>query len=477
MFTRVIVGGCVDGQRLGHTFLDEPGTLTLVVEEAEKAVDLREEGLPVERGDPHSPSTWEELEDAPDIVILACGAVEDPVGVVDACRTAYPDAYLIAIGENIPRETAEVVDRAVDLEVLSASELTEALTDPVFAKTLQLLRTLDRLDDIVAVVTHDNPDPDAIASAVGVVAIAQAVGTKAKVYHGGEVSHQENRAFVNALDIELHQLGPETDIDAFGGIVLVDHAHPGVNDRLPPETEVDVIIDHHPTHEIADASIVDQRYEVGSTSTLVADHLLRAGIEIDSRLATALWYGLKIDSNNFRRGISPIDFTIAARLREHVDDSVLRRIESPRMTADTLETIATAITNREVGNGVLVTDVGELRDRDALAQAADDLLMMEDIQTVCVFGRGDDTFYVSARTSDDSLDLGDAIRFAFGSIGNAGGHEDMAGAQLPISAVLEGMEEDEVETPGESITKWFFDAIKAARRPLTSGYLDEVHND
>ncbi len=476
MLTRVIVGGSVDGLRLGNALIDKPGRLTLLVEDEQEAVDLREEGLPVVRGDPRSHTAWKELDDTPDVALVPVDALDDPVDICTACRDTYPDVFLLAIGTDVSEGLDTVTDHVIDLTRLEADELLTRLTDRGFIQTLRLLRTLAILDDTVAVVTHDNPDPDAIAAAVGVVALAAAVGTEAAVYFGGEITHQENRAFVNALEIELQQLDDETDLEQFGGIALVDHAHPGVNDRLPTTTDVDIIIDHHPTHEMADATFVDQRQEVGSTSTLIIDHLIRAGIEIDSRLATALWYGLKVDTNNFRRGISPLDFSIAAGICDRVDDGILKRIQSPKVTAETFETFAEAISNRVVRGHVLVTDVGELRDRDALAQAADDLLTMEGIKTVCVFGRMDETIYVSSRTSDDEIDLGDAVRFAFGSIGNAGGHDDMAGAQISVGSMALDNGED-MHSAGEAVTESFFEAIEAARPPIQYGHGEDTQDD
>ncbi|MFW6153182.1 MAG: DHH family phosphoesterase [Halobacteriota archaeon] len=476
MPSRVVVGGGAEAQRLARALLDRPGDIRLVVADEPTAADLREDGLSVDVLEPTEAAAWGGLAPAPTVVIVPLAEVANPAAVATACREALPAAYLVAIGDTVTDDVRTVVDRAIAERQLVRDWLVDRLVDPDFGRTLTLVRTLATLDDPVAVVTHDNPDPDAIASAIGVVALAAAVGTVAEPYYGGEITHQENRAFVNALDLILHRLDESTELEAFGGIVLVDHAHPGVNDQLPEETPIDAVIDHHPSHEEAEATFLDRRHDAGSTSTLVADHLLTAGVELDTTLATALWYGLQVDTNGFRRGVSPIDFEIAARIHHVIDTSILDRIEEPRMTATTLDTIGLAIRNRDVRDHVLVSDVGEITDRDALAQAADDLIEMAGIETACVLGSIDDTVYVSARTSDDRVDLGDAIRWAFGQIGNAGGHDDMAGAQLSLGALLIGDDDDPVEAR-EALADQFFEAIEIARRPLSSGHLIGDHGD
>lgn len=86
--------------------------------------------------------------------------------------------------------------------------------------------------------------------------------------------------------------------------------------------------------------------------------------------------------------------------------------------------------------------MGQLSDRDALAQAADRLLTLEDISTTVVYGIRDGTIFVSARSRGTDIDLGELLRDAFGPIGSAGGHADMAGAQITLG-VLDAVDERE----------------------------------
>jgi len=88
---------------------------------------------------------------------------------------------------------------------------------------------------------------------------------------------------------------------------------------------------------------VDIRPDVGATSTLIEEYLSRVGIEPDRDLATALLYGIRIDTKDFTRATSIPDFEAAASLSPHADESTLERVESPSVSPETLRVLARAI--------------------------------------------------------------------------------------------------------------------------------------
>jgi nanoRNase/pAp phosphatase (c-di-AMP/oligoRNAs hydrolase) len=62
-----------------------------------------------------------------------------------------------------------------------------------------------------------------------------------------------------------------------------------------------------------------------------------------------------------------------------------------------------------------------------------------------VFGFVDETVYVSGRTRGTDVDLGEVLRDALGAIGSAGGHADMAGAQIPLG-ILGTVDEESADS-------------------------------
>jgi nanoRNase/pAp phosphatase (c-di-AMP/oligoRNAs hydrolase) len=440
MVRRLVLGCGRAGETVVGVASTWGGDLRAVVSD-DARIDSLDGVTDVIHGDPANPETYP---DAADVVLVLGEDADRNLVIARQARAAFPDALIVACGGQ-QDELAAVADRVVDTRRIVTDHILESATGDEAERIYRLLDILRRIDGRLAVVMHDNPDPDAIASALALVHIAERVGTDADPCYFGEISHQENRALVNLLDIDLRNVQDGEEIAEYAGVALVDHSRPGVNDGLQPDTEVDVVIDHHPPRAPVEARFLDLQSDVGATSTLLAKHLERLGMTPDRTVATALLYGIRIDTRDFTREAVDSDFEAAAFLLPHVDESVLERVEEPSMSADVLATLSASIRNREVRGQVLTSGVGRIHDRDALAQAADKLLDMEGICIAVVHGFMDETVYVSARARGTDIDLGEVLRDALGPIGSAGGHADMAGAQIPLG-ILGAVEEASTES-------------------------------
>jgi nanoRNase/pAp phosphatase (c-di-AMP/oligoRNAs hydrolase) len=439
MTDRLVLGGGSLSQRLVESLLDRPGKLRLVTTD-ENRTDIYGDKVTVHVGDPADRTLLADLDT--EVVIVADDDPAVNVAAARAARETFPEAHLLAytgFDAGPRRATLETVaDSVVDPQRTLTDHLLARVSDGGI-KLRQLTRVLRSIENL-AIVTHDNPDPDAIASAVALGRIADQTGCTVDICYYGDITHQENRAFVNLLEFDLRNLDPDAELAHYDGIALVDHSRPGVNDGLPEETPVDIVIDHHPPRAPVEARFVDLRSGVGATSTLLVDYLEKFGMEMATDVATGLLFGIRVDTREFTREVSSADFEAAASLLPAADLSLLERIESPSISPDTFDTIASAIRNRREEGPVLLSCVGSLSDRDALAQAADRLLTMEGISATLVYGFRDGTIFVSARAQGMEIDLGEVLRDAFGRIGSAGGHADMAGAQITMG-VLESVED------------------------------------
>ena len=343
-----------------------------------------------------------------------------------------------------------------------AEEAIKSLKDLDLKKKLKMLQKI--LKDApkgVAIVTQDNPDPDAIASALSLKQIIEKLGGKADIIYGGEIGHEENRALVNLLGITLIPIAKVRDLRDYSKIALVEASIPGENNSLPKNVIPDIVIDHHPVDENrVVATYRDIRPEVGATSTILTEYLTNLNIEITPELATALLYGIKTDTNNFTRGTTSDDLRAVALLYPKADHDLLLKIETPLMSAETLDVLSEAIRNRKIRGSFLLTNVGFIRDRDTLPQAADYLLRLEGISTVLVYGIGGDVIHISGRNKDIRINLGDVMQKAFGNIGSAGGHATAAAAKIPLG--LFGRVKDKeslLRLAEEAITDRFFRAV------------------
>jgi nanoRNase/pAp phosphatase (c-di-AMP/oligoRNAs hydrolase) len=464
MHSRLVLGCGSLGGRIIDDLAQWPGMLQVISSDEPRIETLREEGIAATHADQTDPETLRSLVNSPDTVFVAGDDATENVAAARVAREEFPDALLVAYtGRDATGKAQQVLsaiaDELIDPGRATTAHLMERISDAGI-RTRKLLRVLRNVDEPLAIVMHDNPDPDAIASAVALQRLADAAGCEAEPIYFGSITHQENRAFVNLLEFDLRNVSTAVDIEDYGGFALVDHSRPGVNDGLPEDTDVDIVIDHHPPRAPVDARFVDLRSDVGATSTLLVEYLRQLGIAIDEQVATGLLFGIRIDTREFTRETCPADFEAAAFLLPAADVGTLERIESPSISPDTFETLAGAIRNRQQYRSVLLTCVGSLGNRDALAQAADRLLDLDGVTTTLVYGIIDGTVYVSARARGSEIDLGETLRDAFGAIGSAGGHADMAGAQLTLG-VLDAADDEAalVDIVTSVITDRFLDAV------------------
>ncbi|WP_458189155.1 DHH family phosphoesterase [Haladaptatus sp. NG-WS-4] len=335
----------------------------------------------------------------------------------------------------------------------------------------RLKRTLAKRDEIV-VLMHPNPDPDSMACAIAVSYLAKEVGTETTIQYSGQIRHQENRAFRTILDLELERVEHVTDL-ATSTIVLVDHNTPRGFDgaeRIEPYA----VIDHHPGNGSGEV-FTDKRTNYGSCSTIVAEYFMELGAEpvgpdvspdddefvLPTNIATGLLYGIQSDTKHLTNGCIEADFAASAYLYRGVDEHCLDRIANPQVSAEVLEIKSRAITEREVRGSFAVCNVGKITNADAVPQAADELMQLEGVTAVVVYGRREDTLHISGRSRDDRVHMGKALQTAVSDIpgADAGGHARMGGGQVPVeSAVVAGGMEGNLWTDRE-FTDGIFDAL------------------
>jgi len=298
----------------------------------------------------------------------------------------------------------------------------------------------------VAILTHPNPDPDAMACAMGAARIAEAAGVETTIQYAGQIRHQENRAFRTVLEFEAEQIEAKSDI-ACDDVVLVDHnaprGFPGAEGIEPI-----AVVDHHPGNGVG-TRFTDVRPERGSCASIIADYFQDLGADrygpddpppednglyLDAPLATGLVFGLQSDTNRLTEGATQADFDACSYLYQAIDSDRLERIANPEVTAETLEVKARAIQNRTIDGSFAVSHVGEITDADTIPQSADELVRLEGVGAVVVMGERDGVLHLSGRSRDDRVHMGEALEAAVESVpmASAGGHARMGGGQLSI---------------------------------------------
>lgn len=300
-------------------------------------------------------------------------------------------------------------------------------------KARELFELLAGAEELT-VVCHNNPDPDCLASTLALGRIAAEAGIdERQILYGGSISHQQNRAFINLLDMELELFTPDSlsERDADSLLAFVDHSLPGVNNELPEGTPVDIVIDHHSVDDI-EGRFVDHREDIGATATILTEYVHELDVTVEETLATGLLFAIRRETLGFLRGATTAEYDAAGALHNHVNRDLLRTLSTPSVSGATIDAISDSIDNRIVRGSVLLSHVGRTDERDALPQAADYLATLEGVETAVVFGIVEDAIELSARTTDSRVHIGNALKEAFGDVGSAGGHREMGGGEIPL---------------------------------------------
>jgi nanoRNase/pAp phosphatase (c-di-AMP/oligoRNAs hydrolase) len=285
------------------------------------------------------------------------------------------------------------------------------------------------------VLTHDNPDPDSIASAVALAhLLEQRVGVEAHVAYGGIIGRAENIAFVKILHLPLSPIS-QIVFEEHDLVALVDTQPSVGNHALSPRNPVDLVIDHHP---LRDASLsvpfADVGGDYGATSTMLVEYLRAARIEPNSQVATALFYGIKADTRDLGRQTTQSDVDSYLWLFPRCDKALLAQIEHPELPAQYFRLYHTAIERAKLFGSAVVTDLRDVYSPDMVAEVAERMMFLEGMKWSLAYGAYQNQLYFSLRTKDRRMNAGRLIReLCENRGGSAGGHGSMAGARVPFS--------------------------------------------
>ncbi len=294
-----------------------------------------------------------------------------------------------------------------------------------------VIKTLSDKKNKVCILTHTNPDPDAIASAYGLwYFLKNTTGINATIYYDGIIGRINNRIMVDLLEIPIKKARSDF-LEKFDYFCLVDTQPGKKNNCLPEGKKVLMVIDHH-FEEAGETKpeFVDVRVNVGSTAAIVCQYLDKFKIDIPETLATALFYGIKTDTDGLLRDFSSIDKRYYKKLFLKVDYKKLHMIESPELPKEYFFDFADAINSATVYKNILIADLGKAFVPDMTGEMADYFLRMEGVSLVLVYGEFRDMLYFSVRTKKRGKRLGKICYELTEEIGSGGGHNKSGGGVI-----------------------------------------------
>ena len=295
-----------------------------------------------------------------------------------------------------------------------------------------LVRVLRDVSDPL-ILTHNDPDPDALAAAVGLqFLLRKTAKLHSRVRYGGIVGRPENKALLGILKPRPRPLPRRAKIDP-GSVVLVD-CQPGFgNNPIAAGERVAAVFDHHgASEEPWEARLPVLRSDLGATATIVTLWLMEERIQPTAALATGLFYGIKTDTLGLARGASQDDVNAFLFLQRRLDAEALAEIESAPVGREYFGFLHAAARNALIRGGIVTCDLGNVDRPDLPAEMADLLGRLDEAKWTIVVGEFRRCLYLAVRTR---LRRGRAGRLAasvVGSRGMAGGHGSIAGGQIPL---------------------------------------------
>jgi len=307
----------------------------------------------------------------------------------------------------------------------------------------------------VVVVSHVNPDPDSLASMLGIKALVETrqPGKPVLLTLDGMIARAENRAMAELIPVPLVPVDRVT-IDRDTAVVMVD-TQPYTGRRQSEAAMPQVIIDHHETGgELGDARFTDIRIHMGATSTMVTGYLMEQRVVVPPALATALLYGIESETSGYPREAGSLDDGALIWLYPRADKDLLAQIRNPRLPQSHFATFQTALVNAFIYQDLIVTWCGTVSQPDIIAEIADFFIRFEKVSWVLAVGSFEGWMKLSLRAGILGGQAGIVLHKVVENLergGNAGGHDRRAGGAIPLSG-----------KPGESTD----DLLKAIRGSL-----------
>jgi len=293
------------------------------------------------------------------------------------------------------------------------------------------LRALVAESDRIAIVLQDDPDPDAMASAMALRALLGRNKQTTPIFAFSPVTRPENRTMVHLLEIEIQPATSEA-LAEFDKIAMLDVQPPYFGDKIK---SADIVIDHHPGYAPHNSHFQDLRPKYGATSTIMTEYMISVDEHISERIATALLYGIRTDTVMLSRRVTDDDVLAFTHLYPIANYSLLRQFERPELPMQFAKILARAMRRLVVKDGTVVLNLGRVARDDLIVQMADFCLQFEGVRWVAVAGKLGTNLVVALRNHGNTRQpAGDIAKGLARDIGSGGGHRDMAKAVIPLRA-------------------------------------------
>jgi nanoRNase/pAp phosphatase (c-di-AMP/oligoRNAs hydrolase) len=311
--------------------------------------------------------------------------------------------------------------------------------------------------DALLVLTHRGPDPDAIGSCEGVRHLCStSFGLTTQVATMGRIHRAENLAMVRALDLEFatyEDIRPEE----YFGAVLVDTQPDFGHTFLPEDIPLLAVFDHHVPPDAAVAGTSPQiahrdvRLGIGATASIIFEYLRDAGCAWETRVATALFCGVRYDTADLSRNSAELDEEAYYSTFRRADRALITQINHPPLPRVYYSELHGALTVARQYGALILCLLGKISHPEFVAEVADFFLRMKGCSWVVVGGAVEEEgeYVLSLRTDYAFGNAYPLMERVLDGEGSFGGHGHIAGARIK----LEDMGESSIHSVERTLRK------------------------
>ncbi len=301
----------------------------------------------------------------------------------------------------------------------------------------ELVQLLKQAPDEVFIQPHNVPDPDAIAASFGLQALLAARGIESVIVYENAMEKANSLKMLELFGIEMY---PAADVATLGEedwTVLVDvqKFNSNVTDLVTDEV---ACIDHHEINtKDGGYRFSDLRPEVGACSSIMAEYFMENEITIPRKVATALLYGIFMDTDDLSRGVSDLDIDMFYTLYQLSDTSLITELKANQISRADLKDYARAFDSVEIYDEIGFLCLDNCND-SLLGAASDIVLSIEGVNIVVAYSPRGEGIKLSLRSINPDYSAEKMVRYILHGRGFGGGHKTMAGGFLPMKNLEEG---------------------------------------
>lgn len=293
------------------------------------------------------------------------------------------------------------------------------------------MRLRELLDyNSIVVQCHDNPDADALGSGYGVYTYLKEQGKDVRFVYGGRYYIQKSNLVLMVSELKIPVEHVDT-LEAPELLVTVDCQY-GQGNVTKFDAGTVAVIDHH---QVSGAlpPLSEVRSNLGACATVVRELLKLEGVDINKNkgLATALYYGLLTDTNNFTEISHPLD----KDLRDDAvyDRSMIVHFRNANLSLRELEIAGAALMNYRYHEDYrYAVAMAEPCDPNILGMISDLMLEVDAVDTCLVYSVQPFGVKISVRSCVKEVKASDLAVSITEGIGSGGGHLEKAGGFIQM---------------------------------------------